>query len=68
MSTADDVSTAWVRRYHPVVGAGKRLVCFPHAGGSASFFRPVSARFSPGADAVLIVRRARCAMRRRSSR
>ncbi|MEU8378642.1 alpha/beta fold hydrolase [Streptosporangium sp. NPDC048865] len=54
MSTADDVSTAWVRRYHPVAGAGRRLVCFPHAGGSASFFRPTSARFSPGADVVAV--------------
>ncbi len=54
MNTADDVSTAWIRRYHPAPQAGKRLVCFAHAGGSASFFRPTSARFSPDADVVAI--------------
>lgn len=54
MTTADNVSTAWVRRYHPAAKAGKRLVCFPHAGGSASFFRPTSAHFSSGADVVAI--------------
>jgi surfactin synthase thioesterase subunit len=40
------VSTTWLRRYHPVLSARARLVCFPHAGGSASFFHPVSARLS----------------------
>lgn len=54
MSTADDVSTAWIRRYHPAAQAGKRLVCFPHAGGSASFFRPTSIRFSPQVDVVAV--------------
>ncbi|MEV0623702.1 alpha/beta fold hydrolase [Nonomuraea sp. NPDC050404] len=54
MTTADDVSTEWIRRYHPAARAPRRLVCFPHAGGSASFFRPTSVRFSPGADVVAI--------------
>ncbi|GAA1021015.1 thioesterase [Acrocarpospora pleiomorpha] len=54
MSTADDVSTAWIRRYHPAAQAGRRLVCFPHAGGSASFFLPTSAKFAPDTDVVAI--------------
>lgn len=33
----------WVRAYHPKPDAQMRLVCLPHAGGSASFFRPLSA-------------------------
>jgi surfactin synthase thioesterase subunit len=48
----DGVTTDWIRRYHDATGSTARLVCFPHAGGSASFFHPVSVRFSPGADVV----------------
>jgi pyochelin biosynthetic protein PchC len=32
-------SGAWFRCYRPHPGARQRLVCLPHAGGSASFFR-----------------------------
>jgi pyochelin biosynthetic protein PchC len=31
---------AWLRCYRPRPDASVRLVCFPHAGGSAAFFRP----------------------------
>jgi surfactin synthase thioesterase subunit len=48
----DGATTAWIRRFHDATGSTARLVCFPHAGGSASFFHPVSARFSPGTDVV----------------
>jgi pyochelin biosynthesis protein PchC len=37
---ADD--NAWIRRFHHEPGSRVTLVCFPHAGGSASFFYPVS--------------------------
>ncbi|GAA2404670.1 alpha/beta fold hydrolase [Actinomadura vinacea] len=33
----------WVRSFQPGPGKGVPLVCFPHAGGSASYFRPLSA-------------------------
>ncbi|MEU2345076.1 alpha/beta fold hydrolase [[Kitasatospora] papulosa] len=36
----------WVRRFHHAED-GPRLVCFPHAGGSAAFYRPMSAALSP---------------------
>lgn len=52
MTTADDATTPWIRRYHPAPGSTRRLVCFPHAGGSASYFHPVSARFAPEVDVV----------------
>lgn len=32
----------WVRRFHPNDMAERRLLCFPHAGGSSSYFFPVS--------------------------
>ncbi len=53
-STTDSGSTAWLRRYHPGGESRARLVCFPHAGGSASFFHPVSAWFTGEADVVAV--------------
>jgi surfactin synthase thioesterase subunit len=44
----------WCRRYRPSETATARLVCLPHAGGSAPFFLPVSAALSPGVDVVAI--------------
>ncbi|KOX50641.1 thioesterase II family protein [Streptomyces sp. NRRL F-6492] len=40
----------WIRNFHPAPDAAVRLVCFPHAGGSASFYFPVSRALAPGAD------------------
>lgn len=54
MAAADIESTAWIRRYHPSPESTARLVCFPHAGGSASYFHPVSARFSPAIDVIAL--------------
>jgi surfactin synthase thioesterase subunit len=50
-SSSDDL---WCRRYHTSRKPSGRLVCLPHAGGSASFFLPVSATLSPGVDVVAI--------------
>ncbi|MFF1902939.1 thioesterase II family protein [Kitasatospora sp. NPDC058218] len=50
-----DTSTAlWLRRFHPAPDSPVRLVCFPHAGGSAGFYRPVATRFSPGVDVIAL--------------
>lgn len=40
--TKTEATQAWVRRFHPSPDAPVRLVCFPHAGGAASFFFPLS--------------------------
>ncbi|MER7195755.1 thioesterase II family protein [Streptomyces flaveolus] len=45
---------AWVRRFHPAPEAATRLVCFPHAGGSASYYFPVSRALSPQIDVLAI--------------
>jgi surfactin synthase thioesterase subunit len=45
---------AWIRRYHPSGARAGRLVCFPHAGGSASYYHPLSERFSPAADVIAL--------------
>ncbi|HTZ43619.1 MAG TPA: thioesterase domain-containing protein [Jatrophihabitans sp.] len=38
-----DQSDLWVRRLHQDRRNGPRLICFPHAGGSAIFFKPLAA-------------------------
>src|SRR5580704_14648834 len=50
-NSSDDL---WCRRYRPARTAAARLVCLPHAGGSATFFLPVSSALSPGVDVVAI--------------
>lgn len=47
-------SGLWLRNYHPAPGARTRLICFPHAGGSASYFFPVSAALSPEFDVLAL--------------
>lgn len=44
----------WCRRYRPARNATARLVCLPHAGGSAPFFLPVAAALSPGVEVLAI--------------
>jgi len=44
----------WLRRFHPAAQAPVRLVCFPHAGGSASFYFPVSKALTPGLDVIAL--------------
>jgi surfactin synthase thioesterase subunit len=52
---ASDSTTAWLRRYHPITeNSPRRLVCFPHAGGSASFYLPVATRFAPDIEVLAV--------------
>jgi surfactin synthase thioesterase subunit len=44
----------WCRRYRPAKDAAARLVCLPHAGGSATFFRPVAVALPPDVDVLAI--------------
>ncbi|GGM84205.1 thioesterase [Longimycelium tulufanense] len=50
--SADD--GLWFRRYHTSGEDGLQLVCFPHAGGSASFFRPLSGALSPMVEVLAV--------------
>lgn len=54
MGVASVGSGTWMRRYHPAPDARTRLVCFPHAGGSATFFFPVSRALSTGVDVLAV--------------
>ncbi|MET9447106.1 alpha/beta fold hydrolase [Streptomyces cinerochromogenes] len=46
--------SAWIRRFHPAPEAAVRLVCFPHAGGAATYYHPLSQAMSPHADVLAI--------------
>lgn len=54
MTVEDAITTDWIRRYRPSPSSSARLVCFPHAGGSASFFFPISKRFGADVDVVAL--------------
>lgn len=49
-----DSPDLWLRRYHPEPAARSVLVCFPHAGGSAGYFHPLSAALSPDVEVVAL--------------
>ncbi|GHH88754.1 thioesterase [Streptomyces sulfonofaciens] len=40
---------AWIRVFHEAPPTAPRLFCFPHAGGAASYYFPLSRTLSPGA-------------------
>ncbi|MEU5682999.1 thioesterase [Streptomyces venezuelae] len=44
----------WLRRYHDSASAPVRLVCFPFAGGSASYWFGLSGLLSPGVDVLAV--------------
>ncbi|MEU8929189.1 alpha/beta fold hydrolase [Streptomyces sp. NPDC048409] len=45
----------WIRRYRPAPrDTDLSLVCFPHAGGSASYFRPLADALAPVADVLSV--------------
>ncbi|RVX38766.1 surfactin synthase thioesterase subunit [Nonomuraea polychroma] len=44
----------WVRRFHAADGSGVRLVVFPHAGGSASYYFAMSQGLAPGVETVVL--------------
>ncbi|MFE2698690.1 thioesterase II family protein [Streptomyces mirabilis] len=47
-------SSPWIRRFHPAPEAARRLVLLPHAGGSASFFFPLSRALAPTVDVLAV--------------
>ncbi|RMI32445.1 thioesterase II family protein [Streptomyces triticirhizae] len=54
LRTASTTDSDWVRRYHPSARPAVRLVCFPHAGGSASYFHGVSAALAPDVEVLAV--------------
>ncbi|MCX5345156.1 thioesterase II family protein [Streptomyces atratus] len=44
----------WIRRYRAAPEAAVQLVCLPHAGGSASYFRPMAMALFPAAEVLAV--------------
>lgn len=44
----------WIRCYHPAPDSDARLVCLAHAGGSASFYFPLSKSLSPAVEVLAV--------------
>ncbi|MFF5315468.1 thioesterase II family protein [Streptomyces massasporeus] len=44
----------WLRNFRPAPGAPVRLVCLPHAGGSAGFFYPVARELAPRVEVLAV--------------
>ncbi|MEU3313852.1 alpha/beta fold hydrolase [Streptomyces sp. NPDC006662] len=48
------MNSTWFRRYTTASGNGPRLVCFPHAGGSATAYKPLAHALPAGFDVVCV--------------
>ncbi|MET9730684.1 alpha/beta fold hydrolase [Streptomyces sp. NPDC006458] len=48
-------SGAWIRRYLSLAEPRQRLICFPHAGGSASYYRALARSLGSTGTEVLVV-------------
>ncbi|MFG2638561.1 thioesterase II family protein [Streptomyces sp. NPDC048362] len=54
MTASAPLDSLWCRTFEPAPRADRRLVCFPHAGGSASYFRPVATALSPRVEVIAV--------------
>ncbi|MGW0871128.1 thioesterase II family protein [Streptomyces sp. NPDC002740] len=52
--TTDLDTELWIRRFHPSPDAVARLVCFPHAGGSAGFYFWLSRLLHPQVEVLAV--------------
>jgi surfactin synthase thioesterase subunit len=50
----ENLRNRWVRRFHPAPGARRRLICFPHAGGSAGYYHSLSVALSPVIEVLVL--------------
>ncbi|WP_052499343.1 thioesterase II family protein [Streptomyces vietnamensis] len=51
---APPTGTRWLRRFHTAPADAPRLLVFPHAGGNASYFFPLSAALADHADVLVV--------------
>jgi pyochelin biosynthesis protein PchC len=49
-----DKDTQWIRCFHASPDSDMRLVCFPHAGGSATYYFPMSRALAPAIEVLAL--------------
>lgn len=49
-----DPGRLWIRQFHPAPGARMRLLCLPHAGGSASAYFALSRELAPEVEVLAV--------------
>ncbi|MFJ6217293.1 thioesterase II family protein [Streptomyces sp. NPDC092296] len=54
MTTTAHHHDSWIRAFNPIPDAAIRLVCFPHAGGTASFWAPLTRLLPPGIELLAV--------------
>lgn len=54
MASSPEPYSPWIRVFHPSAQTRVRLVCFPHAGGSASWFHRMSATLAPDVEVLAV--------------
>lgn len=54
MAVTSQKSGSWIRRFHPSDEAAARVVCLPHAGGSATYFFPMSRSLMPEIEVLSV--------------
>ena len=54
MSAFGNGSGSWIRRFRQGAPEAGRVVCFPHAGGAASFYFPFSRSLSSPAEVLAV--------------
>lgn len=54
MAGSVDESGLWIRRFQPVPDPVVRLLCLPHAGGSASFYFETAQRLAPSCEVLAV--------------
>jgi pyochelin biosynthetic protein PchC len=54
LMTTTNRNKGWIRKFHQSPGAEFRLVLFPHAGGSANVYFPLSAELSPAVEVLAV--------------
>jgi surfactin synthase thioesterase subunit len=54
MSQETEGQDLWIRRFHPSPGCAIRLVCFPYAGGAATYYFPLSKALTPDVEVLSV--------------
>lgn len=54
MTSPSAPGSQWIRRFHPSADGTPRVICFPHAGGSASYFFQLSRLLAPATEVLAV--------------